>query len=48
MNKYIIAMAIAAFADGHGPVVGTERIEDATEDGIRSMIILGKNPKASA
>jgi len=29
-------------------LVGTERVEDVTEDDILSMIILGKNPKAAA
>jgi D-xylose transport system ATP-binding protein len=32
----------------NGQVVGTERVEDVTEDDILSMIILGKNPKAAA
>ena len=32
----------------NGRVVGTERVEDVTEDDILSMIILGKNPKAAA
>jgi D-xylose transport system ATP-binding protein len=30
----------------NGQMVGTERVEDVTEDDILSMIILGKNPKA--
>ena len=29
-------------------MVGTERVEDVTEDDILSMIILGKKPKAAA
>jgi D-xylose transport system ATP-binding protein len=29
----------------NGKLVGTERVEDVTEDDILSMIILGKNPK---
>jgi D-xylose transport system ATP-binding protein len=29
----------------NGLLVGTERVEDVTEDEILSMIILGKNPK---
>ncbi|ABV93737.1 ABC transporter ATP-binding protein [Dinoroseobacter shibae DFL 12 = DSM 16493] len=32
----------------NGKLVGTERVEDVTEDDILSMIILGKNPKAVA
>ncbi|SEK22454.1 ATP-binding cassette domain-containing protein [Pacificibacter marinus] len=32
----------------NGKMVGTERVEDVTEDDILSMIILGKNPKAAA
>lgn len=28
----------------NGQLVGTERVEDVTEDDILSMIILGKNP----
>ncbi|WP_296424437.1 ATP-binding cassette domain-containing protein [Yoonia sp.] len=32
----------------NGQVVGTERVEDVTEDDILSMIILGKNPRAAA
>ncbi|MGB5864310.1 MAG: ATP-binding cassette domain-containing protein [Sulfitobacter sp.] len=32
----------------NGQMVGTERVEDVTEDDILSMIILGKNPKATA
>lgn len=32
----------------NGRVVGTERVEDVTEDDILSMIILGKNPKKAA
>ncbi|MGJ8616406.1 MAG: ATP-binding cassette domain-containing protein [Sulfitobacter sp.] len=32
----------------NGELVGTERVEDVTEDDILSMIILGKNPKAAA
>ncbi|WGH80131.1 ATP-binding cassette domain-containing protein [Jannaschia ovalis] len=32
----------------NGKMVGTERVEDVTEDDILSMIILGKNPKAEA
>jgi D-xylose transport system ATP-binding protein len=32
----------------NGQMVGTERVEDVTEDDILSMIILGKNPKAAA
>ena len=31
----------------NGLLVGTERVEDVTEDDILSMIILGKNPKAA-
>ncbi|MEM9523787.1 MAG: ATP-binding cassette domain-containing protein [Pseudomonadota bacterium] len=31
----------------NGQLVGTERVEDVTEDDILSMIILGKNPRAS-
>ena len=31
----------------NGQMVGTERVEDVTEDDILSMIILGKNPKAA-
>ncbi len=31
----------------NGKLVGTERVEDVTEDDILSMIILGKNPKAA-
>ena len=31
----------------NGQLVGTERVEDVTEDDILSMIILGKNPKDS-
>ena len=29
----------------NGALVGTENVEDVTEDDILSMIILGKNPK---
>ncbi len=32
----------------NGQMVGTERVEDLTEDDILSMIIMGKNPKAAA
>lgn len=32
----------------NGQLIGTERVEDVTEDDILSMIILGKNLKASA
>ncbi len=32
----------------NGKMVGTERVEDVTEDDILSMIILGRNPKAAA
>ena len=32
----------------NGQLVGTERVEDVTEDDILSMIILGKNPKKAA
>ena len=32
----------------NGALVGTERVEDVTEDDILSMIILGKNPKREA
>ncbi len=32
----------------NGQMIGTERVEDVTEDDILSMIILGKNPKAAA
>lgn len=32
----------------NGKLVGTERVEDVTEDDILSMIILGKNPKEAA
>ncbi|UOM34362.1 ATP-binding cassette domain-containing protein [Acuticoccus sp. I52.16.1] len=32
----------------NGKVVGTERVEDVTEDDILSMIILGKNPREAA
>jgi D-xylose transport system ATP-binding protein len=32
----------------NGRLVGTERVEDVTEDDILSMIILGKNPRAEA
>ena len=32
----------------NGQMVGTERVEDVTEDDILSMIIMGKNPKAAA
>ena len=32
----------------NGRLVGTERVEDVTEDDILSMIILGKNPKKAA
>lgn len=31
----------------NGQMVGTERVEDVTEDDILSMIILGKNPRAA-
>jgi len=31
----------------NGQMVGTERVEDVTEDDILSMIIMGKNPKAA-
>ena len=32
----------------NGQMVGTERVEDVTEDDILSMIILGKNPREAA
>ncbi|MEM9755519.1 MAG: ATP-binding cassette domain-containing protein [Pseudomonadota bacterium] len=32
----------------NGQLVGTERVEDVTEDDILSMIILGRNPRAAA
>ena len=32
----------------NGALVGTERVEDVTEDDILSMIILGKNPRRTA
>lgn len=32
----------------NGKMVGTERVEDVTEDDILSMIIMGKKPKAAA
>ena len=32
----------------NGQLVGSERVEDVTEDDILSMIILGKNPRAAA
>ncbi len=32
----------------NGALVGTERVEDVTEDDILSMIIMGKNPKKAA
>jgi len=32
----------------NGQMVGTERVEDVTEDDILSMIILGKNPRQAA
>jgi D-xylose transport system ATP-binding protein len=32
----------------NGQMVGTERVEDVTEDDILSMIIMGKNPRAAA
>ncbi|MEM1077259.1 ATP-binding cassette domain-containing protein [Dinoroseobacter sp. S76] len=32
----------------NGKLVGTERVEDVTEDDILSMIILGKNPREAA
>jgi D-xylose transport system ATP-binding protein len=32
----------------NGKLVGTERVEDVTEDDILSMIILGKNPRREA
>jgi len=32
----------------NGQLVGSERVEDVTEDDILSMIILGKNPKEAA
>ncbi len=32
----------------NGQLIGTERVEDVTEDDILSMIILGKNPKKAA
>ncbi len=31
----------------NGQMVGTERVEDVTEDDILSMIIMGKNPRAA-
>jgi ABC-type sugar transport system ATPase subunit len=32
----------------NGKLIGTERVEDVTEDDILSMIILGKNPRRGA
>ena len=32
----------------NGKLVGTERVEDVTDDDILAMIILGKNPKRDA
>ena len=32
----------------NGQMIGTERVEDVTEDDILSMIIMGKNPKRDA
>jgi len=32
----------------NGALIGTERVEDVTEDDILSMIIMGKNPKHTA
>ncbi len=32
----------------NGKLIGTERVEDVTEDDILSMIIMGKNPKKAA
>ena len=32
----------------NGQLIGTERVEDVTEDDILSMIIMGKNPKQSS
>ncbi len=32
----------------NGQLIGTERVEDVTEDDILSMIIMGKNPRATA
>ena len=32
----------------NGQLIGTERVEDVTEDDILSMIIMGKNPKTEA
>ena len=32
----------------NGALVGTEHVDDVTEDDILSMIILGKNPKREA
>ncbi|GIT91999.1 sugar ABC transporter ATP-binding protein [Jannaschia pagri] len=32
----------------NGQLIGTERVEDVTEDDILSMIIMGKNPKREA
>ena len=32
----------------NGQLIGTERVEDVTEDDILSMIIMGKNPKDAA
>ena len=32
----------------NGALIGTERVEDVTEDDILSMIIMGKNPKQAA
>ena len=32
----------------NGQLIGTERVEDVTEDDILSMIIMGKNPKKAA
>lgn len=32
----------------NGALIGTERVEDVTEDDILSMIIMGKNPKHAA
>lgn len=37
---------VSVMKNGH--MVGTERVEDVTEDDILSMIIMGKNPKAAA
>jgi D-xylose transport system ATP-binding protein len=38
---------VMKLCDRASVMVGTERVEDVTEDDILSMIILGKNPKAA-